>query len=393
MAESAVMREMVGAGDQALDERASSISHRRSPRRLALVIANLGWGGAQKVMVTMANHWAAMGWQITLVSIDEELDECYFPPHPAVRVRYLGLSAPSRNPARALLHNARRLVVLRRAIRESGAEAVISFLSATNVLTLLATRGLRLPVIVSERGDPDRSSLSRAWQRLRSVTYPFAFGLVAQTDAALARFGPRTRRRGRVIPNPVPPPPHQPAGDGFDIVAAGHLLPVKGFDVLIAAFAAAARQRPDWRLTIWGDGPDRDALLDLARRLGVADRVRLPGRSTTPGGWLERAAIFVLSSRHEGFPNALAEAMAAGLPVAAADCPVGGPRAMITPGHDGLLVPKEDPAALAEALGQLMDDPLLRHRLGEAAARSARRYSADEVMARWTGLVEEAIAA
>ena len=123
-------------------------------RRLALVIANLGWGGAQKVMTAMANHWASIGWEITLISVDGRRVECYFPPLPQVRLVYLGASAPSDSVGKALFHNGRRVAALRRAIRTARAEAVISFLSATNVLTILAARGLGVPVIVSERGDP-----------------------------------------------------------------------------------------------------------------------------------------------------------------------------------------------------------------------------------------------
>ena len=117
-----------------------------------------------------------------------------------------------------------------------------------------------------------------------------------------------------------------------------------------------------------------------------------PGRSAIPASWLASTTIFVLSSRHEGFPNALVEAMAAGIPVIATDCPVGGPRAMIASGLDGLLVPPDDVAAMTAALARLMGDPALRRRLGSAAVKSAERYAEPAIMAQWTGLVEQVIA-
>ena len=362
-------------------------------RRLALVIANLGWGGAQKVLTAMANHWASIGWEITLISVDGRRVECYFPPLPQVRLVYLGASAPSGSVGKALFHNGRRVAALRRAIRTARAEAVISFLSATNVLTVLATRGLGVPVIVSERGDPDRASLPRAWRYLRAWTYPLADSLVAQTEGALARFGAAVRRRGTVIANPVATFDHLPDHDGRQLVGVGHLVPVKGFDLLIQAFASVAASHADWRLVLWGEGPRRGDLLALADRHGVGSRVECPGRSATPGSWLASTTIFVLSSRHEGFPNALIEAMAAGIPVIATDCPVGGPRAMIASGLDGLLVPPGDVAAMAAALARLMRDPALRRRLGSAAVKSAQRFAEPAIMAQWTGLVEQAIAA
>ena len=109
-------------------------------RRLALVIANLGWGGAQKVLTTMANHWAAQGWEVTLISVDARRVDCYFPPLPQVKLVYLGAATRSAGPFRALLHNARRILLLRRAVRAVGAEAVVSFLSATT-FSLSSRRG------------------------------------------------------------------------------------------------------------------------------------------------------------------------------------------------------------------------------------------------------------
>ena len=144
---------------------------------------------------------------------------------------------------------------------------------------------------------------------------------------------------------------------------------------------------------LWGEGPDRGSLLALARRLGVADRVRCPGRSETPGGWIGSTTIFVLSSRHEGLPNALIEAMAAGAPVIATDCPVGGPRSVIAHGLDGLLVRPDDAGTMAAALERLMASAPLRSRLGTAAVKSADRFAEPAIMAQWTTLIGAAVAA
>jgi glycosyltransferase involved in cell wall biosynthesis len=196
-----------------------------------------------------------------------------------------------------------------------------------------------------------------------------------------------------VVPNPVTLSRQLGASSRRTVVAVGHLVPLKGFDLLIEGFARCASPHSDWRLIIWGEGPERERLLALAQARGIAQRLELPGRSATPGAWLETAGIFVLASRHEGFPNVLVEAMAAGLSVIATDCPAGGPRAMISDGVDGMLVPNEDVAALARSLDRLMADEGARAAMGEAAARSAERFSLPRIMGQWTTLVEQAASA
>ena len=119
--------------------------------------------------------------------------------------------------------------------------------------------------------------------------------------------------RAVVAPNPILLPAGLQVRDQPIIVGVGRLVPLKRFDLLIRAFAANASACPDWRLVVWGDGPERPRLEALAVESGVADRVELPGQSASPGSWLARAGIFALTSSHEGHPNALAEAMAAGL--------------------------------------------------------------------------------
>jgi GalNAc-alpha-(1->4)-GalNAc-alpha-(1->3)-diNAcBac-PP-undecaprenol alpha-1,4-N-acetyl-D-galactosaminyltransferase len=144
----------------------------------------------------------------------------------------------------------------------------------------------------------------------------------------------------------------------------------------------------DWRLVILGEGPERPNLERLRDELKLGDRARLAGQVADTWPWLRQAGIFLMSSRSEGFPNALTEAMAAGLPVISTDCP-SGPADIITPGVDGLLVPTEDPAALAEALARLIDSEDLRMRFAQAAPGVLERYSLDSVLAAWDRVFEE----
>jgi glycosyltransferase involved in cell wall biosynthesis len=172
------------------------------------------------------------------------------------------------------------------------------------------------------------------------------------------------------------------------VVSFGRLGPQKGFDVLLRAFAAVSPAHPDWELAIFGAGPDLESLRALAGDLGLQGRIRFPGRVKDPHAVMRCAGLYVLSSRFEGFPNALCEAMACGMPVIATDCPTG-PREIITDGVDGLLVPNEDAAAMASAMDRLMGDEALRKELGSRASLIAARFSLDAVMSQWEAVLRE----
>jgi glycosyltransferase involved in cell wall biosynthesis len=225
---------------------------------------------------------------------------------------------------------------------------------------------------------------------LRQLLYGTAWCVVTPSRGVLESFPPRIRRRGRVIPNPVDLTPTAiPRRDTRRVVAVGRLVHQKGFDLLLQAFARIAPTHPEWSLTIWGEGPERAALEALRAGLDLAGSVKLPGLTERPGQWVEAADMFVLSSRYESFGNVITEAMAAGLPVIAFDCPWG-PGDILRDGEDGLLVPPEDVAALAAAMHRLIVDTDLRQRLGAAAAHNVRRFARDAIIAQWDALVAEA---
>ncbi|TDC56057.1 glycosyltransferase family 4 protein [Actinomadura sp. KC345] len=227
-----------------------------------------------------------------------------------------------------------------------------------------------------------RRQVVRAYRRLTVLsvlTEPARAGY----ESALAGSGVRIVR----IPNAAPPLPGRPSRRADEVVlAAGRLVSNKGFDLLIRAFAPIAAEHPGWTLRIFGSGVRRDRLAALIDELGLAGRVRLCGLTRDLHGEMARASIYALSSRREGMPMVIIEAMGMGLPVVSFDCPFGPPE-LITHGRDGLLVPTGDVDALTAALRELIADPALRDRLGEQAVRSARAYDLEHIGARWSRLI------
>ncbi len=289
--------------------------------------------------------------------------------------------------------------MLRREILASSPDVVISFLTTLNIRTLLATRGTEAPVIISERTNPNLEPLPWAWRVLRRFTYPMADCLVAPTQRALSFFPAAVQRLGCVIPNPVAVPQGTDcsleAGGGRAerrVLAMGRLGWEKGFDSSIAAFAQAARRHPDWRLEIWGEGPERARLEAQAAGTGLGSRIRLPGPTHEAYQVMSQSDLFVLSSQFEGFPNVLCEAMACGLPVISFDCP-SGPREIISNNLDGVLVPAGNVPALAAAMDRLMGDGGQRARLGAAAKKVRQRYGLEGIMSLWEGLIDRLLGA
>lgn len=359
----------------------------RGPQRVAFVLAALGAGGAERVISLITSTWVERGVDVTVIAFDAADDIIYHRFDPRVRLVRLGI-APARSGGWAALQaNYRRVRALRSALRRLRPDVLIAFLTKINALTLVAATGLGCPVIVSERNNPRRQAAHPFWNLALQGLYRRAAAVVMQTRASLDCLPSRIHRRAMVIPNPILPPvavglaPERPT-----LVAVGRLVPQKGFDLLIDAFARIAGDYQEWSLVIWGEGPERTIIEMRIQALGLTDRVRLPGLSEAPGAWMAEATVFVLSSRYEGFPNALAEAMAAGLPVVAFDCPFG-PSEMIEHEVDGLLVCSEDVSGLAAALSRIMSDPALRKRLGAAAGASAARFAPYRIIERWDALM------
>ncbi|MHA7819574.1 MAG: glycosyltransferase family 4 protein [Erythrobacter sp.] len=368
------------------------VSQLAANARILFVLPSLGAGGSERVVTTLANYFAEQGREVGIANFDAPDFAPFYPLAEQVELYRLNLPAPSGGLPAQLWQTARRISALERVYREFKPDAVISFLTKANVMAVLAARRSRVPVIVSERNNPTIQRFNLIWRMARVYTYPKAFSFVTMTKGAADYYPQSQRPRTRIIPNPVQlPQGWQDRRMGNTITAVGRLTGQKQFHLLIEAFASIAAQFPSWNLTIWGEGDLRKDLEEQRARLGLEDRISLPGLTEQPGQWVETADLLVLSSAYEGWPNVIVEAMAAGLPVISFDCEHG-VTDMIDDGVSGRLVAQGCVAGLASAMANLLGDAEARQRLAENALKASERYETDVIASQWMQIVEEALA-
>lgn len=367
--------------------------------KLLIYLHSLESGGAERVAANLANHWASHDWDVTIATVESTARD-FYQIDPRIRRTGFGLTGDSRNLLQAATRNVARIRALRQVIRELRPDAALAMMSNANVILSLACRGLApFCAVGSEHIFPAEVSLGTVWNALRRLHYRGLHAVVALTpECAQWIMAHTSARQAPVIPNAAgwPLPQQEPllspdllCHPGRRILlGVGRLADQKNFALLIDVFARMAPAYPDWDLVILGAGPQHATLQAQAERHGLACRVVLPGVVGNAGQWYERADLYVMSSRFEGFPNTLAEALAHGLPAVSFDCDTG-PRDIIRHGVDGLLVPRDDPDALGVALSTVMADDALRARLAERAVDARDRFSIERVAAMWESLFAE----
>lgn len=360
----------------------------------------MGGGGAERVTANLANYWAELGWDITVVTL-ASCDLDFYELHPAVKRSALNLATDSSNVVVGLWHNMQRVTALRRFLRNTRPTIALGMMTTANVLLAWASLGLPISAVGSEHIHPPRYRLSLLWERLRQVSYGRLDTVTALTsESALWLKTHTTVRKVSVIPNAVawPMPVQEPKISPESVcphgrkvlLAVGRIERQKGFDYLLEAFAGVVEKHSDWDLVILGQGSLGPIFERQLHTMGLQNRVFLPGRVGNVGDWYGRADIYAMSSRFEGFGNTLAEALAHGVPSVSFDCETG-PRDIIRHEVDGLLVPPDDVASLTAALDRLMSDAPLRRAFAKRAVEARERFSMTRIAKLWESLFLESL--
>jgi len=346
---------------------------------IALVIPSFRCGGAERIVAWLANSWVEGGRSVLLIT----LDGAQIPPFFPLDDRVVQVTVPmvGVGPAAFLSSVAK----FRQLVRARHVKLVVSFVTGANVAATLGLIGTGVPVVIAERDHPRCHRPKGLLAILRPLAYRRARKIVLQSDSFVSLLPKTVRSHAVTIPNPIfPLAAPAPRTEGrFRVCAAGRLVEKKGFSELIAEFGMIAPDFPDWDLIIYGAGPEEARLRRQIDTLGLNERITLPGEVSDLPERLRFVDLFVLSSRYEGFPNALCEAMAAGCAVVARDCP-GAIRDIIVSDVNGIIAP----GRLADSMVALMKDGALRERLGREARETIVRFAPDTIVSRWEGLLK-----
>lgn len=361
-------------------------------QRIIIVISSLRGGGAERVVVDLCEYLISQGRDITVLTLTGNDPDAYELTRSVGRER-MKFRQDAHSLPQLVEREWNRLSRMRARIVALNPDVVLSFIDATNVRVLACLIGTSIPVIVSERIHPEHHAIGRKWEWLRRAFYRLASATVVQTRDIARWFELHVpTKRLVVIPNAVRGPSFGKENlcgkSDHIILAIGRLAPQKGFDLLIKAFAQSNLSALGWRVVILGEGESRKDLEHLAADLGVSSYVDMPGHVQNVASWIAAASIFALSSRYEGFSNALLEAMQMSRACVAFDCP-GGAKEMIQDNVNGIIIPQGDVDSMCKAFTKLAANSSLRANLGREAANISIMFSPERIYQKWLDTLDD----
>lgn len=360
-------------------------------KHICFYIGSLHKGGAERVFVNLAEYFQKKGYRVTMVT-QYQFDgkEEYALPQGVKRV-LSDLTEEELSNSR-IINFLRRVSKLHRIWKAEKPNLVLSCIGKNNFMTVVTTMFTKSKSVVSVVGEAKEEYPSRLMRMLANLLFPFADGIILQTERSRYFFHRSVRRKAVILPNSLNPDFMKPRYEGEReprIVSVGRMDANKNHEMMLRAFASLADQYPAYTLTIYGDGELRGYLEELAGRLGISERVFLPGVIPNVAAQIEKAALFLLTSYSEGVSNALIEALATGLPVISTDVPSGGTVELMTDEVNGLIIPPGDEKALEQAMDRMLGDPAFANRMGREAAKIQERLAPDRVNGLWQKYFEE----
>jgi GalNAc-alpha-(1->4)-GalNAc-alpha-(1->3)-diNAcBac-PP-undecaprenol alpha-1,4-N-acetyl-D-galactosaminyltransferase len=354
-------------------------------KTVCFVIHSLQAGGMERVMAEIVNHFVGLNkYSVHLILYGIHRD-VFFKIDPSVKIHRPKFIFSRRF---RLVSTLRTLFFLRNELKKISPDAILSFGERWNNFVLLSTTGLAVPIYVSDRSQPNLS-LGVIHDALRCYLYPKSKGVIVQTEKA-RKIHSRMYSHNNVVvvPNPV----RQIAPGKWprkkEILMVARLIESKQHDHLLSVFAKLTA--PDWKLVIIGCSNNQSGYLGClkkkAEELNVSNRVAFLGKIHDVETYYQSCAIFAFTSRSEGLPNAIIEAMSAGMPIVAYDC-IAGPSELVQHGENGFLVPLGDKVTFQKRIQELIFDDKLQERFGKKSIELAKKYKASTICERFERVV------
>lgn len=357
--------------------------------KIALFISSLQCGGAERALSELANYWSTKGHEVHLYLFSGKEVPYFYTLNSRVCCHALSVMTPENASfLKRYAHLLKRVFRLRNVIKKESPDFILSFMDMVNIQVILASLGLGKRVVVCERTNPFLRKLPLSFTYLRKFLYK-KVKLVVQTNNILKFFHDLNRENVFVIPNVIRKlaSPKLSAKKSQKILFLGRLTHEKGGDLLIKAFATLHHEFPGYHLDLYGEGSEKEAFEVLIEKYGLEKKAFLKGATSEVENVLQKGDIFVLPSRFEGFPNALAEALAMGLPCLASNTM--GCTDLIQDGENGLLFESENIDSLQNRLRELLLDRDLQMRLSKRAIEVRERLAPENIYPLWDALLPE----
>ncbi|MEL5898976.1 glycosyltransferase family 4 protein [Clostridium sporogenes] len=357
-------------------------------KKILFYINTIGFGGAERVIVNLANEFSMRENKVILVTSFYDKEEYTLDN----KVKRMSLEYKNLNES-FIKKNIIRTLKLRKICKKERPDIIISFMAEANFRAILATRFLGIKTLISVRNDPNKEYPNILFKLVAKLLYPLVSGCVFQTEDAQKWFSKRIQKKSKIILNHVDKKFYKIdfKGKRTNIVTVGRLEPQKNHKLLIRAFFRIINEFPKENLLIYGDGSLRKELEELTITLGIEDRVIFKGSSMDIQEKIKDAKLFVLSSDYEGLPNVVMEAMTLGIPVISTDCPCGGPKMLIDDNENGILVKANDTQQMANAMRRVLSEPNFANYLAYNAKIKAKEFESNKVFEKWENYIEQII--
>ena len=353
--------------------------------KLVFITPGMTFGGAERVISILANIWCDMGHEVSIFITATNRPPVYKLNDKINIEHYADFNENG-------VSHFKLISSIRDFVDKENPDCVLSFMNDVCAYTILALIGRNIPIIYSERNDPNKTNQSRVNKLFRKIVEFGASHIVFQTEGAKQCYSKKVQRKSSIILNPVElnriPERKKEDVNYSEIVTVARLEPQKNQELLIDAFNLVSKKHQNVVLKIYGEGSLKNKLQNKIEKLGLKEKVLLMGAKQDVLEWIKESYCFVLTSDFEGLPNSLIEAMCMGIPCISTDCSPGGARQLL--GNDrGLIVPCGDKERLAEAINMYLEQKHIAMHYGEEAYKLRDEIESHIVAKEWINLVDK----